>query len=906
MGPVRRGDGTPGSRGGAVSGPVRRLFRLGLGRPRARESVEWEIEHYVEELTERLVAEGWEADEARREARRRFGSRHRARMARLERTRRWRMGWESMVETVTSTVRATARTVRRSPGMVVGIVLTLALGIGANAAIFQVVDRLLLRPPLHIEAPDRVVRLVLERQNGPSQVTLTYPDVEVMNGASAFSGVAKVDHTSEFIVGTGPEAGPARGQLASASFFPTLGVTPERGRFYGPDEDRVGANLTVVLSHGFWTRAYAGDPDIVGRTIRIDGQASTVVGVTPEGFTGAGLQQVDLWLPMDPWNALLTGGEGWRESRGWWWLTGVARLADGVSREAAAAEATALFHGGRAGEEEDSGLSEENARIGIAALTAGSDGRATEESRVALWLLGVSLAVLLIACANVANLLLARGARARAETAIRLALGVSRARLIGQMVLQTVVLALAGGGVAVLVASWTRDLIQRALLPEIHFPATGVELRVLSFAVGVSLLAGLLAGIGPAVQSARASFAEDLKAGRRGNSGSRVGRGLAVFQGALAVVLLVGAGLFVRSLRAVRGVDMGMDVDRLAMVRIDPTATLSVQADMSEVYEDGLQRVRDLPGVEAATLTSSPLFWSFAQRLRVPGLDSIPSMPGGGPYWFAVTPGYFETVGQRIERGRAFDARDGTGGAPVAVVTRLMADSLWGGDAALGQCLLVGDAEEPPCTEVVGIAEAASRGDLEEDPSFAYYLPLAQTQASPQGIYLRSRDPGALVGPAGEVLRASPDVRWATVTPLRDALDPQARSWRMGATMFTVFGLLALVVASIGLYSLLSFQVAQRTREIGIRTALGAERGRILRQVVLEGARLAAVGVGLGLLLALALGPLARDLLFRVSPRDPLTLAGVAAILLVVATLASTVPGLRATRVEPTEALRNE
>jgi hypothetical protein len=281
-------------------------------------------------------------------------------------------------------------------------------------------------------------------------------------------------------------------------------------------------------------------------------------------------------------------------------------------------------------------------------------------------------------------------------------------------------------------------------------------------------------------------------------------------------------------------------------------------------------------------------------------------MPGGGPYWFAVTPGYFETVGQRIERGRAFDARDGTGGAPVAVVTRLMADSLWGGDAALGQCLLVGDAEEPPCTEVVGIAEAASRGDLEEDPSFAYYLPLAQTQASPQGIYLRSRDPGALVGPAGEVLRASPDVRWATVTPLRDALDPQARSWRMGATMFTVFGLLALVVASIGLYSLLSFQVAQRTREIGIRTALGAERGRILRQVVLEGARLAAVGVGLGLLLALALGPLARDLLFRVSPRDPLTLAGVAAILLVVATLASTVPGLRATRVEPTEALRNE
>ncbi len=502
-----------------MSGPVRRLFRLGLGRPRPREAVEWEIEHYVEEVTERLVAEGWEADEARREARRRFGSRHRARMARLERNRRWRMGWGSMVETVASTVQATVRTVRRSPGMVVGIVRTLALGIGANAAIFQVVDRLLLRPPLHIEAPDRVVRFVLERENGPSQVTLTYPDVEEMAGASAFTGVAKVDHTSEFIVGTEPEAGPARGQLASASFFPTLGVTPLRGRFYGPDEDRVGANLTVVLSHGFWTRAYAGDPGVVGRTIRIDGQASTVIGVAPEGFTGAGLQRVDLWLPMDPWNALLTGGEGWRESRGWWWLTGVARLADEVSREAASAEATALFHGGRA-DEENSGLSQENVRIGMSALTAGSDGRVTEESQVAMWLLGVSLAVLLIACANVANLLLARGARSRAETAIRLALGVSRTRLIGQMVLQTVVLALVGGGVAVLMASWTRDLIQRTLLPEIHFPATGVEFRVLAFAVGVSLLAGLLAGIGPALQSARASFAEDLKSGRRGHSGS--------------------------------------------------------------------------------------------------------------------------------------------------------------------------------------------------------------------------------------------------------------------------------------------------------------------------------------------------------------------------------------------------
>ena len=886
-------------------GPVRWLFRLGLREPRPGEAVDWEIEHYVDEEMERLVGLGREPGDARREARQRFGDGHRRRMAHLERRRRWRMNGRAAVDVVVSGLRGTLRTVRRSPGMALGIVLTLALGIGANAAIFQVVDRLLLRPPLHIEAPDQVVRFVLEWDGGQSQVTMTYPDVEDFSGASSFASVAKVGHIGEYIVGTGPEAAPARGQLASASFFPTLGVVPARGRFFGPDEDEVGVSLTVVLGHGYWQRAFGGDPEILGRTIRVDGEPSTVVGVAPDGFTGAGLEPVDLWLPMDPWHALGTGGETWRESRGWWWLTGVARLGDGVTREAASAEVTAIFRNARA-DDPDPSL-QQQARIGLSGLTAGNDGGTPAETRVALWLLGVSVAVLLIACANVANLLLARGARARSETAVRLALGVSRRRLVGETIFQTVLLALVGGIVAVLVASWTGGLVQRTLLPEILFPETGVALRVLLFAVGASLVAGLLAGMGPALQGSRARVAEDLKAGRRGSSGrSRVGTGLAVFQGALAVILLVGAGLFLRSLGAVRGLDLGMEVDRIALVGMEPASTLSVQADRTELYEMGIERVRSLPGVESAALTTAPLFWSFAQRIRIPEMDSIPRLAGGGPYYFGVTPGYFATVGQRIERGRGFQAADVEGATPVAVVNRLMADSLWGGDAALGQCLLLGEDDAPPCTQVVGIAENATRGGFEDEPFFAYYLPLAQSEVSPQGIYLRSADPGALVRPVAELLRAESAVRWATVTPLRDALDPLARSWRMGATMFTVFGILALTVASIGLYSLLAFQVAQRTREIGIRAALGAERGRILRQVVGEGARIAALGIGLGLALALLVGPMAGDLLFEVSPRDPVTLTGVAAVLLLVALVASAVPGLRATRVEPSEALRNE
>jgi predicted permease len=868
--------------------------------------VDWEIQHYLVELTDRLVEEGWEEAEARAEARRRFGSRYQGRMTRLERSRRWRMGMGTAWEALASGVRDTVRSVRRGPGMALGIIMTLALGIGANAAIFQVVDRLLLRPPLHVEEPDRVVRLVFNQGDRWSQVTMTYPDVEAIGQASAFESVAKVAHAREFILGSDGEVAPAQGQLASASFFSTLGVSLHRGRFYGPEEDVVGAGLTAVLSHGFWERAFGADPDVVGRTIRIDGQPTTVLGITPEGFTGAGLGAVDMWLPMDPWNALLTGGEEWRESRGWWWLTGIARLADGVGREAAEEEATAILRNGRA-EMAESGEATASQYISAASLVAGTDGGPTAESRVALWLLGVSLAVLMIACANVANLLLARGARTKAETAIRLALGVSRSRLMGQVILQTTVLALVGGGVALLTASWTRQLIQRTVLPEVHFPDVGTEIRVLAFAVGVSLMAGVLAGVGPAVQGLRSNVSEDLKVGRRSVTGrSRVGRALSVFQTAVAVVLLVGAGLFVRSLGEVRAVDMGVDVDLLALVHLDPEGTVDLNADMSALYDAGLERSSSLPEVESAVLTTSPLFWSFSQQVRVPGLDSLPRLPGGGPYWSGVSPGYFETVGLAIERGRGFLDTDGVGGTPVAVVSRLMADSIWGGEAALGQCILVGSDDNPPCTMVVGIAEEASRGGLEEEPFFAYYLPLAQTEASPRGIYLRSQDPAAVAGPAAALLRESPDVRWATVTPLREAMDPQARAWRMGATMFTVLGVLALVVASIGLYSLLSFQVAQRTREIGIRAALGAERGKILGNVVLEGAGLAALGVFGGLSVAFLMSPLLRDLLFRVSPRDPWVLGAVAGVLLAVALLASTLPGLKATRVQPTEALRSE
>jgi predicted permease len=330
--------------------------------------------------------------------------------------------------------------------------------------------------------------------------------------------------------------------------------------------------------------------------------------------------------------------------------------------------------------------------------------------------------------------------------------------------------------------------------------------------------------------------------------------------------------------------------------------------EKNEVYQKAMERLASVPGVVSVAGTNSPFQWAFSSALKVQGMDSIPQLPGGGPYYQDVTPAYLRTVGLRITRGRDLQASDDQGATRVTVVSETMARTLWPGEDPLGKCLLVGeDAKE--CTTVVGVTEDASRGDIQEDPYMAYYLPLAQREGqSLNALYIRtSDDPSSLSAAVAPILRQlDPRVRYANVASLQDRIDPQARSWTLGATMFTVFGLLALVVAAIGLYGVLAFDVAQRTRELGIRTALGAERARLLRGVVMDGVRMAVIGVLLGLGVALAAAPYARDLLFKVSPRDPEVFVGVAAVLVLVALVASVIPGLRATRVDPMVALRTE
>lgn len=902
---------------------VRALVRSVTGRFDPTAEVEREIEHHLLEATEALQAEGWDPETARREAERRFGDRRRHRAALVRINRRGRMmrkGIETWGRSVNE-VRYALRGLRRRPGFALGVLATLALGLGVNGAMFAVTDRLLLRAPDHIERPDEVRRVLLERRvpdGRPAyQSSMTYPGLDDLRSVSGFTAVAGYAGPRTRTLGEGVEAMRVETAGASHDFFSLLGVTPALGRFPSAEDDEVEAAPTAVLGWDFWQRTFGGSTDALGRSIEVDGVTHTVIGVAPRGFTGVDMSRVDVWIPLVPYGMLQWGRYDFRESRGFWWMRLVVRIEDDARLAAAEEETTALHRNARQ-EEIEAGRYDAGARVVTAPLIAGRGPLASDESRVALWLSGVALLVLLIACANVTNLLLARGEQRRREEAVRLSLGISRAGLLRGAMLEALVLAAAGGVLALGITHWGAVLIRDALMPEVHWVGSAVDARLGAFMAGVALLAGLTSGVGPAIRSARASVTGHLQNGGRGSAGrrSRLRNGLAVAQVALSVVLLVGAGLFVRSLAEVRGLDLGVDVDRLAVVRLEvegATTMVGQESDEERVtntalYEEAARIARKMDGVASVSLTMAPFGWSFSSGVRVPGLDSLPRHPGGGPYYVAADEHYLSTLGIEVLRGRGLEAADRVGGAHVAVVSETMALELWPNEDALGRCFYHGE-EDTPCTTVVGVAEDVIRESLDEGAHMAYYVPLTDSGPSPRGLYVRttSEDPASIASALARPLRSfSPRVRYASVQTLRDALDPQARAWSMGATLFSAFGILALVVAVVGLYSLLAFDVADRTRELGIRSALGASKEGLLRRVVLRGVGLAAIGVALGTVVALALAPRVEDLLFGVGARDPFVLGSVAVVLIAAGALASWVPGLRATSVDPMEALRAE
>ena len=815
-------------------------------------------------------------------------------------------------------VRHALRALARNPGMAAVAVICLALGIGANATMFGVVDALMFKPPAHVTDPNGVVRIYFAYpgQGGEEadQMSITgYGIYEALrDNTPALADVAAYSsfHTS---IGRGETARTLNAVLVTASFFPTLGVRPTLGRFFAPDEERAEGTKTIVLGYELWKSRFDGDHGVLGRTVNVGGQQYTVIGVAPPEFTGVDLKRVDAWLPIGVATTIF--GPDILSHLPSAWLSTIARVRDGVSHEVAEAQATAAFTRENTAERPRS--DGKGARVVFAPLALGRGPTMSSNTKVSLWLGLVSLLVLLVACANVTNLLLARAMARSREIAVRLSLGAGRWRIARQLLTESMLLAVIGAAAALLLTEWTSSFVRGVLIPDVPLLGHAISLRVLAFASVVALGTGIVCGLAPAAVIARADLNAVLKGVARGRSGRfLVQRALVGGQVALTVLLLAGAGLFVRSLRNIRAKDLGMDFTHVLYATVNFRAAGVATADANALYEQMAQRVRQLPGVRAASVSNGEAFRSgWATWIFVPGVPaSIPKPREPSLMGRAVSAGYFTATGTRVVAGRTFTAAEHQSGAHVVMISESLARKYWPHGSPIGACVHIDDAKSEPCVTVVGVVANSPFYFITSDPADQVFVPIESHDASgPRygGIdVMEIRTTGSPAAMIPTIRRAIWSVDATAPFPiiqrLSDAIDPQYRPWQLGADMFGAFGLLALLLAAVGLYGVLAYAVVQQTRELGIRAALGAQRGTLVRMVVANGLTTAVVGALIGVAAALGAGRFVASLLYHVSAHDPMSLALAAVSLVVVAGFASYVPALRAARVDPMEALRAE
>ncbi|HJQ22015.1 MAG TPA: ADOP family duplicated permease [Gemmatimonadaceae bacterium] len=843
----------------------------------------------------------------------------------------WSFGW---VDDLLQDIRYAARGLRSRPGFTIAVVLTLALGIGANAAIFSIVDRLLFRAPPMLAHPELTNRVyVAQSDRGREGVWpgMSYGRyLELARWTTSFAHTAAFT-TQTMAVGVGDDAREMQVAAVNASFFELFDAPATIGRYFTSREDTPpNGTPVVVLSHALWQVRFGARSDAVGASLQIGPTIYTVIGVAPAGFAGLSTTLPPaVYIPISSY-AATSGyqgepGDEWWQTYHWNFAQMIAERKPGVTVAQASADLNNAYRRSYAVQRDASPeippVERARPRAIVASVLAERGPNASRVAKVATLVGAMAFVVLLIACANVANLLLARALRRRREIAVRLALGVSRARLLTQLLTESVLLALLGGAAGLLAAQWGGGALKSLFLPQ--DAATGVvrDPRTLVVAGGAALLAGLLTGLAPVWQSRRADLTNDLKAGAREGGAtqhrSRTRGVLLVVQGALSVVLLVGAGLFVRSLWHARDLRLGYDVNPVLIAELNMRGVKLDSARAVSLRQQLLERARTLPGVERAALHMSVPFWKtldgrngIGVDLRVAGVDSVDRL--GEFYLDAVSPDYFTTLGTRILRGRGIGEQD-AGDAPGAmVVSEAMAKVLWPGADAIGQCVRVvtygRTAGSTPCTYVVGVAEDIKSQSLSEDRNYHYYLSSAQFHPQQAGLFVRMHgDAGPQVETIRRALQAlMPGASYVTVTPFADVIGGQMRSWRVGATVFVAFGALALLLAAIGLYSVIAYNVAQRTHEMGVRIAMGAKVGDVLGLVVGQGLRLGIAGVVIGGTIAYSGARWVKPLLFQESARDPAVYALVAAVLLAVAVVASYIPARRAARVDPNIALRAE
>ncbi|MGH7522831.1 MAG: ABC transporter permease, partial [Gemmatimonadales bacterium] len=849
----------------------RRLFRI--WRRSAARDVDAELAFHFDERIAELVEGGMSSDQARRVAGQEFGDLATVRRGlvaidgRIARHGRQREWWQSVGQDAWYV----ARVFRRSPGFLAAVALTLALGIGVNTAIFSILDRLYLQPPPGVVRPGEIRRIIrIDRAPGTAKAdrprsVLVYTEFRDL-AAVRPKGVALAGFTDDVAqFGRGTDAVTVGAVYVIGDYFGALGVTPALGRFFSPDELGIdGAASVVVIGRRFWQTRFGGRGDAIGQIVSINGRRYTVIGVIRGAFHGADINGGDVWLPL--------GAERWTRGGAAEWFRGTAMIQTLVrvgSGETAAQVVSTAANVFRSVTEFGA---DSSATAGVEPLVQASlfGPGVSIAARLAV----ISWLILLIACANVANLLLARGMQRRREIAVRLALGVSRRRLIRLLLMESGAAAACGGVIAIGVAFEGAALLRHLLMPEIRWADATINLHVLAFTLMVALLAGVGAGAIPALKASRPDLVPALKAGARGDvlHRTRIRAALVVVQAALSVLLLAGAGLLIRSLRNVEAIDTGYASRQIVFASIEPDPDHRARRpEIATRLPNLATSLEHLSGVEAVGVTSDlPMYALNFEDLFLPGHDSLPTVNAEGPYAFFVSPSYLTTMGVRLVRGRVFEAADRFGdGAPV-LVNETMARAYWPGTDALGQCVIL-DARKNGCSTVIGVvSNTHARQIIEPKPAMQFYVPLADTCFGQAGVIALRAGDGRTPLVVGEVRRAL-DAEfggWAIphVRVMFDYIDSELQPWRAGALLFSVAGLLALLVAIVGIYSTISYTFSQRTHEIGVRMALGARPATVLRLVVGSGVRMVFIGVMIGMALALAAGRFVASMLYRTSP----------------------------------------
>jgi predicted permease len=854
-----------------------------FGDRRAERELDDEIRAHLELLAERYVRRGMTRDEASSAARRQFGN-----VTMLQEANREMRGIR-FIETLFQDVRYGLWILRRNPGFTCVAVLTLALGIGANTAIFSVVNAVLLKPLPYYD-PQRLVWVTEGIQFFGEENTTDNDYYHWQAQSKTFEHLVAFYSGNIYLMGRGePER--LDSVRATANLFPALGVAPQLGRAFTPEEHRSGSAPVAILSHAFWQRRFGGDPAIIGQSVRLNRESRLVVGVMPPGFKF--IQKVDVLLPL----ALEEPSKEWIN------ITHkkiFGRLKPGVSLEQARSELDSLVQ---------PGIKKRYNSLQVR-VTPLAERLVGHLQRGLLALFGSVAFILLIACANVANLMLARARGRQKEMAIRAALGAGRGRLVRQMLTESLLLSLCGGVAGLLLAL----LGVKALSPIIpdslaHLKEGGIDSVALGFTFLASLLTGVIAGIIPALQTSQIDLNESLKEGARGAAFSksrgarRVSPALVIGELALTVALLAGAGLLIKSFLRVRAVEPGYNPENLLTMTI-PLSVAGYQPTQKKIfYQDLLTRINGLPGVKVAAISN---YSSLTDRGSIWGR---PPVPDEQSFTVAerrkVSIDYFRAMGMQLRAGRGFTEGDNENAPPVAVINETLARRQFAGEDPIGKRR--GNKQTDPI--IIGVVADVKRYGLEADVRSEVYQSFLQ-DAGGGDIYL-------VVRTAGDPLKMAIAVRrqiWEIDAnlPVMDVMSMEQRlaqsvePRRFQMLLFGAFAVVALIIAIVGIYGVISYAVSQRTHEIGIRMALGAQASDLLRMVIWRGMRLTLIGVALGLAAALALTRVMKSLLFEVSATDPATFALITLLLVSVALIASYIPARRATKVDPLQALRHE